>query len=136
MKWALDVREYPEHKGQMGRAYAVYIEAETARGAIEKFMCGRPDSQFTWIAAFDSLAAIDRCVTCHARWTSNFVRLARNVKLGPPDAEGKRYYVVTQQQVVSPHLVIVDGEQVEIARPFEGSFWAREAPIGARLAAL
>jgi len=55
------------------------------------------------------------------------VRLARNVKLGPPDADGKRYYVVTRQHVVSPHLVIVDGEQVEIDSPFDGVYWVRKA---------
>ncbi len=123
MKWALDVREYPEHKGQMGRAYAVYIEAETARGAIEKFMCGRPDSQFTWIAAFDSLAAIDRCDTCHARWTSNFVHAAKNVKDGPPGPGGKPMRVVTDLCVVSPYLVVVDGQEVVIEEPFSGTYF-------------
>jgi len=127
VNWFLDIREYPVAEGEMGKAYPDMCEAETPREAIEKYMRRHIAKKFTWIAAHDSFNAIDRCHHCFARWTSNFVRLARNVKLGPPDADGKRYYVVTRQHVVSPHLVIVDGEQVEIDSPFDGVYWVRKA---------
>ena len=120
MQFCLDVRTYPEEGKIAGRAYRVHENAPDVRSAMNHYLKMNPGERITRITAYrdsyewrEAFAPIDV-------WVSNHARRHRGMRQ-VQTADGEQW-LSTKTVVMSPELIVIDGEQVTVEKPFEGRF--------------